>query len=213
MTKILKLTATVLILALVAFIFTGCGDSGAPATTPTKTSKTSKPASGSASTGKPEDLIGQVITPGELSPKDFKSSIESRRPIVVTFYISGPYDDNQVRSSVMSLQSKFRGQVDFYDYLYTDGEKFGDLSIILKVSTTPTVVIINKQAQVQRAWSGFVDSKSIEQGICEATGSCSGSSSSSSGSSNSGGGTSTNTTGSSGNSTGISTESGTGTVR
>ncbi|MHB8160001.1 MAG: hypothetical protein ACYDGS_05900 [Thermoleophilia bacterium] len=177
MTKILKLTVTVLIIAIVAFIFSGCGDSEAPATTPTKTSKTTKPGSGSASTGKAEELIGQVITPGELSPKDFKSSIESRRPIVVTFYISGPYDDNQVRSSVMSLQNKFRGQVDFYDYLYTDGQKFGDLSIILKVSTTPTVVIINKEAKVQRAWSGFVDSKSIEQGICEATAGCSGSSS------------------------------------
>ena len=195
MTRILKATAIVLILAFAGFILTGCGDSEAPATTPTKTSKTSKPASGS--TGKPEDLIGQVITPGELSPKDFKSSIESRRPIVVTFYISGPSDDNQVRSSVMSLQNKFRGQVDFYDYLYTDGQKFGDLSIILKVSTTPTVVIINKEAKGQRAWSGFVDSKSIEQGICEATGSCGGS------------GISTNTTGS----TGTSTGSGTGTVR
>jgi hypothetical protein len=185
----------------VVFIFTGCGDSEAPATTPTRTSKTSKSGSASASTGQPEDLIGQVVTPGELSPKDFIRSIESRRPIVVIFYISGPYDDNQVRSSVLSLQNKFRGQVDFYDYLYTDGQKFGDLSIILKVSTTPTVVIINKEAKVQRAWSGFVDSKSIEQGICEATGSCGGS------------GISTNTTGSSGTSTGTSTGSGTGTVR
>ncbi len=145
----------------------GCGEDTTTPAAQTVTSKTSRAAG--TSTGKAEDLIGQVVTPTDLSPKDFKSSIESRRPVVVTFYMSGPYDDSQVRSSVSSLESKYRGQADFYNYLYTDSQKYGDLTVLLKVSTTPTVVVINKQSQVQRAWSGYADAKSIEQGIVEAT--------------------------------------------
>jgi len=155
-------------MVLVVFLFAGCGGSDTPATTAAKTTKSTKAAAASAVMA--EDMIGQVVVPGELTPKDFKTSIESRRPIVVTFYISGPADDNQVRSSVLSLESKLRGQVDFYDYLYTDAQRYGDLTMILHVTTTPTVVVINQQAQVQRAWSGYVDIKSIEQGINEATG-------------------------------------------
>lgn len=169
MTGLLRIIATAHALALVVFLFAGCGGSETPTATPARTSKPAK-ASGGTSTSKAEDMVGQVVVPGELTPKDFKESIESRRPIVVTFYISGPSDDNQVRSSILSLESKFRGQVDFYDYLYTDAQRYGDLTLILHVTTTPTVIIINQQAQVQRAWSGYVDIKSIEQGINEAAG-------------------------------------------
>ncbi|MBI5870635.1 MAG: hypothetical protein HZB44_06745 [Actinobacteria bacterium] len=169
MTGLLRIVTTAQALVLVVFLFAGCGGSDTPATTPARTSKTAKAAAGT-STSKAEDMIGQVVVPGELTPKDFKESIESRRPIVVTFYISGPADDNQVRSSILSLESKFRGQVDFYDYLYTDAQRYGDLTLILHVTTTPTVVVINEQAQVQRAWSGYADIKSIEQGINEALG-------------------------------------------
>jgi len=173
MTGLLRIVATAQALALVLFLFAGCGGSDTPATTPARTSKTAKDAAGT-STSKAEDMIGQVVVPGELSPRDFKESIESRRPIVVTFYMSGSpdglADDNQVRSSILTLKSKFRGQVDFYDYLYTDTQRYGDLTLILHVTTTPTVIVINQQAQVQRAWSGYVDIKSIEQGINEATG-------------------------------------------
>jgi hypothetical protein len=215
MTGLLRIVTTVQALALVVFLFAGCGGSEPVATTPVRTTKAS-PAT--ASSVMAEDMIGQVVVPGELTPKDFKDSIESRRPIVVTFYISGPADDNQVRSSVLSLESKFRGQVDFYDYLYTDAQRYGDLTLILHVTTTPTVVIINQQAQVQRAWSGYVDIKSIEQGINEATGiaGSSGGSYSSSSSSSGTTGSSTShssTTGSSttgATSTGTSTGSGSG---
>jgi hypothetical protein len=169
MKGLLRIVTTVQALALVVFLFAGCGGSETPATTPARTSKTAKAAAGTSTT-KAEDMIGQVVVPGELSPRDFKESIESRRPIVVTFYISGPSDDNQVRSSILQLESKLRGQVDFYDYLYTDAQRYGDLTLILHVTTTPTVVIINKQSQVQRAWSGYADIKSIEQGINEALG-------------------------------------------
>src|SRR3990170_1937647 len=159
MTRLLRIVTTAQAIALVVFLFAGCGGSDTPATTAARTSKTTK-AAGGTSTTKAEDLIGQVVVPGELTPKDLKDSIASRRPIVVTFYISGPADDNQVRSSVLSLESKFRGQVAFYDYLYTDAQRYGDLTLILHVTTTPTVIIINEQAQVIRAWSGYVDIKS-----------------------------------------------------
>ena len=196
MTGLLRIVSTAVLLALVVFLFAGCGGSDVPVT-PTRTARTTEAAGGS--TSKAEDLIGQIVIPGMLSPADFKQSIETRRPIVVTFYITGsggPADDSQVRSSIMSLESKYRGQVDFYTYNYTDSEDYGDLTAILKVTTTPTVIIINPQSQVQRAWSGYVDISSIEQGINEATGIAgSGGSSYSGGSSNTS--TSTSTTGSS----------------
>jgi len=34
--------------------------------------------------------------------------------VVVTFYLSGPTDDSQVRSSINKLESRFKGQADFY---------------------------------------------------------------------------------------------------
>jgi len=176
MTGLRRIVATALASALVAFLLAGCGDDTSTQTTKTSTTKTSK-ASGS-STVRAEDMVGQIVTPGELTPQDFKDSLASRQPIVVTFYMNGPADDAQVRSSVQTLKSKYQGRVVFYDYLYSDGQKYGDLTQVLKVTTSPTVVVINCQSQVQRAWSGYVDSKSIEQGIDEALkNGCTGSSS------------------------------------
>ena len=167
MIKLSRIAATALMLALVAFLLSACGgDETAAPSGQTVTKSAAKPAS--SANGKSEDLIGQVVTPGNLTPDKFRASLASRRPIVVLFYMNGPSDDTQVRSSVQSLESKYRSQVDFYDYVYSDGQTFGDLAMILKVSTTPAVITINKQSQVQRAWSGYVDAKSIEQGIVEA---------------------------------------------
>lgn len=169
MSKLRNLTATVLVIALVAFLVAGCGGEEAPTATKATTKATTKAAaSGGGSTTKAEDMIGQVVVPTDQTPNDFKRSLESRKPIVVTFYMTGPYDDYQVRSFMTTLETKYRGQVDFYDYLYSDGQRYGDLGAILMVNSTPTVITINKQAKVQRAWTGYVDSRSLEQGIVEA---------------------------------------------
>ncbi|MHB8857967.1 MAG: thioredoxin domain-containing protein [Thermoleophilia bacterium] len=166
MIKLSRIAATALTLVLVVFLLSACGGDETAAPTAQTVTKTAK--SASSTTGKSEDLVGQVVTPGNLTPDKFKASLSSRRPIVVLFYMNGPSDDTQVRSSVQSLENKYRSQADFYDYVYSDGQTFGDLAMILKVSTTPAVITINKQSQVQRAWSGYVDAKSIEQGIVEA---------------------------------------------
>jgi len=188
----------------VVFLLAGCGeDTASQAPVQTVTSKASK--SAGTSTAKAENLVGQVVTPGELTPADFKNALANRQPIVVTFYMNGPSDDSQVHSSITTLESKYRGRVTFFDYLYSDGQKFGDLAIILQVSTTPSVVVINCQSQVQRAWSGYADAKSLEQGIVEATKTGCSTGSSSAGTNN---GTSTST--SSGTSTGTGTSTGAG---
>jgi len=168
MSKLRNLSATALLLALVVFLLAGCGGSEPAPTSTKKTTTKAAAAAGGASTNKAENLIGSVIAPTDLTPNDFKRSLESRRPIVVTFYMTGPYDDYQVRSFVTTLENKYRGSVDFYNYLYTDGQRYGDLGALLMVNSTPTVVTINKQAKVQRAWTGYVDSLSLEQGIVEA---------------------------------------------
>ncbi|MHB0866143.1 MAG: hypothetical protein ACYC6B_02430 [Thermoleophilia bacterium] len=169
MIRLLKLSATVLLMVLVVFLFAGCGGDSTPTAAKTSTAKVSKASTGaSGGGGKAEDLIGQVIVGTAQTPAEFTRSLESRRPIVVTFYMTGPYDDSQVRSHISSLQSRYRGQVDFYDYLITDGQRYGDLSSLLKVNEPPTVVCINRQAQVVRAWTGYVDTQSLEQGIVEA---------------------------------------------
>lgn len=168
MSVIHKFLVTALTLALVTFLFAGCG--GEESATATKAAAKAKTAKTAAAAGKdtPESLLDQVIVPTEQSPGDFRKSLENRRPVVVTFYMSSPADDTKVRSAVNTLESRYKGQADFYTYLYTDGSKYGDLTILLRVNTTPTVVIINKQAKVQRAWSGYADEDSIEQGIVEA---------------------------------------------
>ncbi len=178
MIRLFKTSAAVLAIALVAVLFAaGCG--GGDTTSTPATPATTAGASGAAgatnaaasSTQTPESLIGQVITPTDRSPKEFQTAISNRRPVVVTFYMTGPADDSQVRTAVTALESRYKGQVDFFDYQYTDGSRYGDLTRLLKVNTTPAVIVINKQGKVQEAWSGYVDQKSIEQGIVEAIGS------------------------------------------
>ena len=162
------LIAAALSVALLAFLFAGCGGEE-PAQTPARTDTARTTGRTPATkTSKAENLIGQVVVATDQTPNDVRRSLESRRPIVVTFYMTGPYDDNQVRSFVSSLSSRYKGQVDFYDYVSTDS-RFGDLADLLMVNATPTVVCINRQAKVVKAWTGYVDSDSIEQGIVEAT--------------------------------------------
>lgn len=164
-----KLIAMAIALTPMVFLLVGCGGgSEQPVTAPATGTAAKTAAKAGATTVKAENSINQVFTPTDLTPGDFKRSLEDRRAIVVNFYITGPYDDTQVHQSVTSLETKFRGQVDFYNYLYTDGQRFGDLMDLLLVNSTPSVIIINRQAKVQRAWTGYVDSKSIEQGITEA---------------------------------------------
>lgn len=171
MTRLLNSIAAALMIALVVFLFSGCGSdetAQTKASTRTSTAKASAktPVGG---TNKSENLVDQIIVPTDQTPKEFKRSLESRRPVVVTFYMTGPYDDSQVHLSVSSLESKYKGQVDFYTFMYSEGSRYGDLATLLSVNSTPTVVIINRQAKVQRAWTGYADTKSLEQGIVEAT--------------------------------------------
>lgn len=170
MTRLLKASAIVLVIVLAVFLFSGCGGEETPAVTKASTSKSSKstPSSGAAGSNRAENQVGQVIVGTEQTPPDFTRSLESRRPIVITFYMTGPYDDSQVRSFISTLESHYRGEVDFYDYLITDGQRYGDLSTLLMVNESPTVVCINRQAQIVRAWTGYVDAKTLEQGIVEA---------------------------------------------
>jgi thioredoxin-like negative regulator of GroEL len=174
MTRLLRLVAAALLLALVAFLFAGCGGGDSTTAATTKTSSKSSTAAAkvaASSTELPESMVGQVVVPTDQTPDEFTKSIENRRPILVLFYMAGtnsPSDDSDVRTEVSALENRYKGQVDFYDYSYTDADRYKDLSTILKVNTTPTVVVIKKQAVVQRAWTGFVDEKSISQGIQEA---------------------------------------------
>lgn len=193
--RLLRVFATVLITALVVFLLSGCGGEEETKTSAKKAKATKT--SATAGLDAPESLVGQVIVPTEQSPEDFRQALEDRRPVVVFFYMPEPADDSRVRTSIMTLQSRFRGQVEFLDYLYSDAEDYGDLVQLLKVNSTPTVVVINYQAQVQRAWTGFVDEDSIEQGIVEAlnaSGSASGSTTGSSYSQGTSTGTATTST-------------------
>ena len=166
MSRFLRISATMLLLAVVAVVFSACGGSDQQSAAPAAPSATST-SKAAISANKPESLIGTVISPTDESPKDFRSSLASNRPVVVLFYMTGTTDDNQVRSSIQSLQNRYKGNVDFYVYLYTDAEGYGDLASLLKVDSPPSVIMINKHRQVQRAWSGFVDEKSLEQGVSE----------------------------------------------
>lgn len=178
MTRSLKLITAALVMAFVVFLLSGCGGGEDETTKPvTKAAASDSAAASRASSeakasladeAQPEMLIDEVIVPTENSPADFNESIESRQPIAVTFYQLGPSDDADVRTAMTNLESKYKGQMDFYTYLYSDGERYKDLANLLLVNTTPTVVIINDQSRVQRAWTGYADEKSLEQGIVEA---------------------------------------------
>lgn len=173
MMRLLKSITTVLALALLVFLLAGCGggDDEAATTSATQTNttqaNTATAARQAAEEAKPEDLIGQVIVPTENTPSDFTESINNRRPIAVTFYMLGPTDDNRVRSSMSSLENRYKSDMDFYIYLQSDGERYKNLATLLNVNTTPTVVIINSQARVVEAWTGFADEKTLEQGVIE----------------------------------------------
>lgn len=171
MNRSYKLIAAVLVMVLTVFLFVGCGGSDDENNAPPKKSSTSsKTTSSLPPVDLPENLIGQLVKPTSNSPSDFSTAIADHQPIVVTFYMPAPDDDSKVRSSIMNLQGQYNGQVEFFSYLYSDSQSYQDLSALLMVNATPTVVVINRQGVVQRAWTGYVDEKSIEQGIVEALG-------------------------------------------
>lgn len=164
-----KLLAAVLIMALAVFLFAGCGGDEEETAPPPKAEKKSSNKEVTLEASEmPESLVGQAVVPTKDSPEDFVQAIDDKRPIVVTFYMPAPFDDSEVRSSVMTLEGRYRGQVEFFSYLYSDAQSYKDLVTLLSVDSTPTVVIINRQGTIQRAWTGFVDEPSIEQGIVEA---------------------------------------------
>lgn len=166
-----KLLTAVLMIALAVFLLAGCGggeEETAPPPKAEKKSSNNKQVTLEPS-DMPENLVGQAIVPTKDSPEDFVRAMDEKRPIMVTFYMTpGPTDDSDVKSSVNALEGRYRGQMEFFDYLYSDGDNYKDLVTLLSVNTTPTVVIINRQGTVQRAWTGYVDEQSIEQGIVEA---------------------------------------------
>lgn len=172
MNKPFKSIAAVLVMALAAFLFAGCGGGDEDTAPPPKQAKTNTSASAAATKSEPaempEDLVGQTVSPTKDSPENFNKAIEDQRPILVMFYLPAPYDDSQVRSSVMTLQGRYRGQMEFFTYLYSDAQTYQDLATVLRVNSTTAVIIINRQGVVQRAWTGYVDEESIEQGIQEA---------------------------------------------
>ncbi|MHB0914302.1 MAG: hypothetical protein ACYC5A_00020 [Thermoleophilia bacterium] len=164
-----KLLAAVLIMALAVFLFAGCGGDEEETAPPPKAEKKSSNKEVTLEASEmPESLVGQAVVPTKDSPEDFVQAIDDKQPIVVTFYMPAPFDDSEVRSSVMTLEGRYRGQVEFFSYLYSDAQSYKDLVTLLSVDSTPTVVIINRQGTIQRAWTGFVDEPSIEQGIVEA---------------------------------------------
>lgn len=172
MKKPFRLPATMLVIALVAFLFVGCGGGDDEETAPPPKQENASNNQSSAApvvpSSMPEQLVGQAVVPTNESPDDFTEAIEDNQTIVVTFYMPSPYDDIQVRSSIMTLQSSYRGQVEFFSYLYSDAQSYKDLATLLQVNTTPTVVVINRNGVVQRAWTGYADEQTLEQGIVEA---------------------------------------------
>ena len=163
-----NLIAAALILALVAFLLVGCGGGDQTPTKATTKATTKASSASSGSKDRPEALIGQSVTTTDQTPGDFRKSLDQHKAVVVIFYMTGPYDDYQVRSAVSSVESKYRSQIDFYSYLYTDGQKFGDLASLLKVNSTPAVIIFNRSGKIQQAWTGYADEKIIEQAAIEA---------------------------------------------
>ncbi|MBE0428337.1 MAG: hypothetical protein IBX61_00490 [Thermoleophilia bacterium] len=167
MRTFIKLTAATLAMMLVVFLFAGCGEEeAAEVGTGTVPSRTRMPA---GEVGQVEELIGKKVTPTEQTPADIRQSLESNRPVVILFYMASPYADTQVRSYFGSVENRYDGQVDFYTFLAADTQSYGDLADLLSVNATPTVVCINSDGQVVRAWTGYVDENSIEQGVVEAT--------------------------------------------
>ncbi len=169
MTRILKLTATVMIVTLAVFLMAGCGGEETPP--PVKKASTAKGSSvksgDSGDVSQPEMMVGQVLVTNDNLPDDINTSLEERRPIAITFYMLGPDDDGSVRTAMTRLESKYKGQMDFYTYLYSDGERYKGLASQLLVNTTPTVVMINAESRIQVGWTGYADESSLEQGIVD----------------------------------------------
>jgi hypothetical protein len=170
MTRILKPAAALMVIMLAVFFIASCGGSD-KSEAPVKKASTSKESSSKSSSGgggggdeaKPEQMEGQVIVSNQNLPDDFNESLESRRPIAVTFYMLGPDDDARVRTAMTRMESKYKGQMDFYTYLYSDGERYKGLASLLLVNTTPTVIMINEESRVTVGWTGYADEQSLEQ--------------------------------------------------
>lgn len=87
-----------------------------------------------------------------------------QRPIVVLFYVPGGLADEKVLKVVNELKTSFR-EYTFLTYDYKVPTAYGDLAQTLKITNQPQLVLIDRNANKYKVWSGYIDRGTLYQSL------------------------------------------------
>ncbi|GAB4250937.1 MAG: hypothetical protein Kow00129_11800 [Thermoleophilia bacterium] len=145
----------------------GCGgDADAEETTTTVAAAAPAPEAEAAAVNVAhyEELVGTYLRFTEETPAEVIEAVESKRPLVILFYVSGGEDDGKVREALEDLRPQYPDVV-FLTYEHSDPDSYGDLAGQLRVDYPPQLTFVKPSGLVNDVLSGFADKGTINQAL------------------------------------------------
>lgn len=191
----MRRVVTAMALVLAALMLAACASGGAaePGTPTTPSSPTAPTTPGSVSSTNTDILSPTVVVaPGEMFPTDDGSvpaavlaNIQAKKPMLVYYYDPTTKVAADQRKEIDKALKGYTGEIALVTFDYTIGlgsgataastapaaevEKAALLAGILKVNTTPYIVIVDGAGRITYKAAGFVDRGLLEREILRAT--------------------------------------------
>lgn len=110
--------------------------------------------------------VGEVVTPGEKTPRPFARALRTRRVSVVAFLLPGAAEDRRVASALRTVEGESGSSgVNFFVYRVGQNRRFGDLADLLGIDGTPTVAVIGRDARLLKRFPGLVDAPILREAV------------------------------------------------
>jgi len=191
----MRRVVTALVLVMVAGSLAACG--GAPDSGTTETPATPAAAGAPAgaavvatATAVKADIYSptQTVEPGKMFPSDPSSvpsavieNLTAKKPMLVYFYDPTTKVASDQRREINSAIRKYRGDIELVTFDYTAGlvsegtnlplelNKAELMTGVLKVNTTPYIVLVDGSGRITYRFAGFVDRGLLEREVLRAT--------------------------------------------
>lgn len=156
-----------LITVLLSALTTGCGG-GATDTTGSTPTATAPGTPTAAVIERTALAVPRQFQPDTQTPPWFKDALAKKKVILLEFYTKSDPVSTKIRSEIQSIYEKYSAEILLIILDINEPDKSATLADQFGVSFTPHISIIDKNGQVTREFSGYVDAKVIEQAVYNA---------------------------------------------
>lgn len=188
----MRRVVTALVLVMVAGALAACGGApdGGTATTTTPPAGGAVVATAPAAAAVKPDIYSptQTVTAGDLFPSDPASvpqavidNLTAKKPMLLYWFDPTTHVAADQRREINAAIGKFRGDIELVTFDYTSGIASEGASLpaevnkaelmtgVLKVNTTPFVLLVDRYGRVTYRFAGFVDRGLLEREVQRAT--------------------------------------------